>query len=95
MQQQSRAIKLSRSKKLKNKEVDLLAIRDEIGRKEDALKGLHVKLKNADDNATKTTNKTIQELKEKLAAMEKTRQSDEAKMASLKEERKNVKNLNI
>lgn len=75
-------------KELKNKEVDLLATRDEIGRKEDALKSLHVKLKNADDNATKTNNKIVQELKDKLSSIEKDRLSNEAKMASLKEEHK-------
>ena len=75
-------------KELKNKEVELLATHDEIGRKEEALKSLHVKLKNMDDNATKSTNKQLLELKEKLSSMEKTRLSEEAKLVSLKEEQK-------
>jgi len=75
-------------KEMKNKDVEILALKDETTRKEEALKGLHVKLKNADDNSTKTTLKTIQELKDKLSSLEKARLGDEAKMASLKEEQK-------
>ncbi len=75
-------------KEMKNKDVEILALKDETTRKEEALKSLHVKLKNADDNSTKTTLKTIQELKDKLSSLEKARLGDEAKMASLKEEQK-------
>ena len=75
-------------KEIKNKEVDLLASRDEVVRKEEALKSLHVKMKSADENATKSTNKQILELKDKLALMEKNRLSEEAKVIALKEEQK-------
>lgn len=75
-------------KEIKSKDVDLLALRDDIARKEETLKSLHVKLKNADDNATKTTNKQIQELKDKLALLEKNRLSEEAKLVAFKEEQK-------
>ena len=75
-------------KEIKSKEVDIVALKDDITRKEEAIKGLQVKLKTMDDNSTKNTNKTIQELKDKLALLEKNRLAEETKIASFKEELK-------
>ncbi|QIR74780.1 hypothetical protein [Sulfurospirillum diekertiae] len=49
-------------------------------------KHLHVKLKDAEDNATKATNKKVEELKAQLATIEKNRVSEDSKMVGLKDE---------
>ena len=75
-------------KKIKNHEVDLLALRDELSRKEDALKSLHVKTKNMEDENSKAQQKQILELQNKLSLLEKSRKEDDAKLIVLKEEQK-------
>jgi len=68
------------------KEVDLLALKDELTRKEETPKALHVKLKSADDATTKSNTKQHQELKETLSVLEKNYAQEVAKVTTLKEE---------
>jgi len=73
-------------KELKTKEVDLVAIQDTLTRKEESLKTLHVKLKNADENTAKSNTKQLQELKDTLSVLEKNHATEVAKITALKEE---------
>ncbi|KIM09055.1 MAG: hypothetical protein KU29_02250 [Sulfurovum sp. FS06-10] len=73
-------------KELTAKEVDRVALQDTLARKEESLKTLHVKLKNADENATKATTKQLQELKDKLTTLEKNYAAETLKVTTLKEE---------
>ncbi|MBV5278234.1 MAG: hypothetical protein J0647_04240, partial [Campylobacteraceae bacterium] len=76
----------SLEKEIKNKEIQLQSFSDEINRKDESLKALHVKMKEADANATKATNKQIEELKNQLAVIEKNRVSEDSKMVGIKDE---------
>jgi hypothetical protein len=73
-------------KELKTKEVDLVALQDTLTRKEESLKTLHVKLKNADENTTKSNTKQLQELKDTLSVLEKNHATEVGKITALKEE---------
>jgi len=73
-------------KELKVKEVDLVALQDALARKEESLKTLHVKLKNADENTTKLNTKQLQELKDTQSVLEKNYAAETAKLTALKEE---------
>ena len=75
-------------KEIKNKEVEIQVLKDEQSRKEEVLKSLHVKEKQADANVTKAMNKQIEEFKNQLATIEKNRVSEDAKLVGLKDELK-------
>lgn len=75
-------------KEIKSKELQIQSIKDQLGRNEDTLKALHVTIKEADANATKATNKQIEDLKAKLALIEKNRISEDDKMVGLKDDLK-------
>lgn len=75
-------------KELKTKELQIQSSEDLSKRQEETLKSLHVKLKEAEVNATQATNKQVEELKSKLALIEKNRVSEDAKVVSLKDELK-------
>ena len=84
-------------KEIKTKAIELQKIQTENARHEGTIQTLHVKLKDAEDNATKATNKQVEELKAKVATFEKNRISEDAKMVSLKDElrRKEIEYLDI
>ena len=75
-------------KEIKTKEVELQVFKDEQARKEEALKSLHVKEKEADANITKAMSKQIEEFKNQLLAIEKNRISEDSKLVGLKDELK-------
>lgn len=75
-------------KEIKTKEVELQVFKDEQSRKEEALKALHVKEKEAEANITKAMNKQIEEFKNQLSLIEKNRVSEDAKLVGLKDELK-------
>ena len=84
-------------KEIKTKAIDLQKIQTENARHEGTIQTLHVKLKDAEDNATKATSKNVEELKAKVATFEKNRVSEDAKMVGLKDElrRKEIEYLDI
>ncbi|MFB1009653.1 MAG: hypothetical protein QMB85_11255, partial [Sulfurospirillum sp.] len=84
-------------KEIKSKAIELQKIQTENARHEGTIQTLTVKLKDAEENATKATNKQIEELKAKVATFEKNRVSEDAKMVSLKDElrRKEIEYLDI
>lgn len=84
-------------KEIKVKAIELQKIQTDNARNEGALQSLHVKLKDAEDNATKATNKQVEELRAKVATFEKNRISEDAKMVGLKDElrRKEIEYLDI
>lgn len=84
-------------KEIKTKAIELQKIQTENARHEGTIQTLSVKLKDAEDNATKATNKQIEELKAKVAMFEKNRVSEDAKMVGLKDElrRKEIEYLDI
>jgi len=75
-------------KEIKTKEVELQVFKDEQSRKEETLKSLHVKEKEAEANITKAMNKQIEEFKNQLSTIEKNRVSEDAKLVGLKDELK-------
>jgi len=76
----------SLEKEIKRKELELQKQSDTITHQEEMLKALHVTLKEAETNATKATNKNIDDLKAKLALIEKNRISEDSKLVDLKDE---------
>ena len=73
-------------KEIKAKAIELQRVKMENARHEGALQTMQVKLKDAEDNAIKATNKNVEELKAKVATYEKNRANEEAKMVGLKED---------
>ena len=84
-------------KEIKTKAIELQKVQTENARHEGAIQTLQVRLKDAEDNATKATNKNVEELKAKVATFEKNRVSEDAKMVGLKDElrRKEIEYLDI
>jgi hypothetical protein len=72
-------------KEIKTKALEMQAIKDENSRHAGALKTMQLKLKDAEDNATKATNKQIEELKAKLAQTEKNRAIENSQLVDLKD----------
>ncbi len=86
-QQKDDTLKLAAlDKEFKRKELELQKQNDTITRQEESIKALHVTLKEAETNATKATNKQVEDLKAKLALIEKNRVSEDAKLVDLKDE---------
>ncbi|MDD3342672.1 MAG: hypothetical protein PHR87_03765 [Sulfurospirillaceae bacterium] len=75
-------------KESRDKELQLTTVKDELGRKEEAIKILTTKIKTLETNQTMQTNKQIEELKAKLALFEKNRIAEDSKMVDLKDELK-------
>lgn len=84
-------------KEIKSKALELQKIQTDNARNEGMVQTLHVKLKDAEDNATKATNKKVEELKAQLATIEKNRVSEDSKMVGLKDElrRKEIEYLDV
>ena len=84
-------------KEIKTKALEFQKIQTDNARNEETIQSLHVKLKEAEDNATKATNKNVEELRAKLATIEKNRVSEDSKMVGLKDElrRKEIEYLDV
>lgn len=78
----------SLAKESRDTELKLQALKDELTRKEEAIKTLHVKAKELETNQSIQSNKQIEDLKAKLALIEKNKIKDDTKLVSLKDELK-------